>query len=237
MVVRIQNGAILLRDQAVATSSGCCCGQCAPGETQCGAECCTQTETCCNGNCCTQEQTCCSGSCCDNVCCEGVCCPPGEACVGGECKDAGDCPADRIRCDGDCCPAGFICCCEEGDPVAGDDDPYGGLVGCECQDTPCAKGSSCDADRDCPGDWCGVGSIDPTDPDSPCFGFDCTDYLFSSCAAAEAFAQSLIDAGCGTVSTFPIARQCCTTAEGSWYCWPSASDSGGCYVPELICAD
>lgn len=80
MVVRVQNGSVLLRDQAVATSSGCCCGQCPPGETKCASDCCTQ------------EQTCCSGSCCDTVCCNGVCCQPGELCIGGECIQPCSCP-------------------------------------------------------------------------------------------------------------------------------------------------
>lgn len=80
MVVRIQSGSVLLRDGAVATSSGCCCGKCPPGQVQCGPDCCTQ------------EQTCCSGECCDTVCCNGVCCQPGELCIDGECVGQCLCP-------------------------------------------------------------------------------------------------------------------------------------------------
>lgn len=119
MVVRIQNGLVLLRDEKVTTSSECCCGQCPTGETQCGEECCTQDETCCSGECCTYEQTCCSGECCDNVCCNGecceagficcngICCPPENNCINGECVPI--CPDER-RCGESCCEPEETCC-------------------------------------------------------------------------------------------------------------------------------
>lgn len=112
MVVRIQNGSVLLRDDNVTTSSGCCCGQCPEGETQCGPDCCTADEFCCGETCCDQFQSCCDGVCitpdetccngepCGNVCCNGVCCAPGEVCIDGQCVNP--CPPE-LQCGEDCC--------------------------------------------------------------------------------------------------------------------------------------